>query len=146
MILSWDQYFISVASLSSLRSKHPHHKAGACIVNDKNRIVAIGYNGMPTGIDAAWTEESEFYVCHAAMNSVINKNQDSLESCTLYCTHFPCNECAKIITQSGIKRVVYAKEPKPDCVKAEATRMLFGLIGISLIRFRSEINLSLDLS
>ncbi|NMC45183.1 MAG: cytidine deaminase, partial [candidate division Zixibacteria bacterium] len=47
--LSWDEYFMSVAVLSSLRSKDPNTQVGACIVNDGNRIVGIGYNGFPAG-------------------------------------------------------------------------------------------------
>ena len=72
--LSWDEYFMSVALLSAQRSKDNHTQVGACIVNPENRIVSVGYNGMPTGCcdDAMpWEREGTFLetklplVCHA---------------------------------------------------------------------------------
>ena len=117
--LSWDEYFMSVALLSAQRSKDNHTQVGACIVNPENRIVSVGYNGMPTGCcdDAMpWEREGTFletkypFVCHAELNAILN-NVANLRGCRLYVTLFPCNECAKAIIQSGIKEVIY------DCDK-----------------------------
>ena len=61
--LNWDQYFMSIALLSAERSKDPNTQVGTCIVSDDNKILAIGYNGMPTGIsdeDLPWTREGAF--------------------------------------------------------------------------------------
>ena len=49
--ISWDEYFMSIALLSSKRSKDPNTKVGACIVSADNKVLSLGYNGMPTGVD-----------------------------------------------------------------------------------------------
>lgn len=114
--INWDEYFMGVALLSAKRSKDPNTKVGACIVNEKKRIVGIGYNGFPCGCDDdefPWINNSKNflenkypYVVHAEPNAILNANS-SLENCTLYVSLFPCNECAKLIIQSGIKEIVY---------------------------------------
>ncbi|MFP4287289.1 MAG: deoxycytidylate deaminase [Candidatus Izemoplasmataceae bacterium] len=131
--ISWDQYFMGVAKLSAMRSKDPNTQVGACIVNDKNRIVGIGYNGFPIGIDDdcyPWESDGAYldtkypYVVHAEPNAILNSTV-SLENATLYVTLFPCNECAKLIIQSGIKEIVFEenKYHHEDSVKA-SMRML----------------------
>ena len=141
-ILGWDDFFASVASLSAMRSKDPHKQTGACIVNDDNRLVGIGYNGMPRGIEDGalpWSEAADdpidskhFYVCHATMNAVLNKNQQNLKDCRIYCTHIPCNECAKILAQVGIRRVLYVNAAPVDCLATQASQKICAQVGISL--------------
>ena len=113
--IGWDEYFMGVALLSSKRSKDPNTKVGACIVNEEKRIVGIGYNGFPVGCDDKkfpWNREGDFldtkypYVVHAEPNAILNSNSKTV-GCTLYVSLFPCNECAKLIIQSGIKEIVY---------------------------------------
>lgn len=113
--ISWDTYFMGIAQLSSKRSKDPKTQVGACIVNKDNKIVGIGYNGFPKNIsddDFPWKDEGRYletkypYVVHAEANAILNATQ-SLKDCTLYVTLFPCNECTKLIIQSGIKELVY---------------------------------------
>ncbi|VEU82509.1 deoxycytidylate deaminase [Acholeplasma hippikon] len=113
--ISWDTYFMGVAKLSALRSKDPSTQVGACIVNEEKRIVGIGYNGLPKGLDDssfAWEKEGSFletkypYVVHAEANAILNSTQN-LKGSTIYVTLFPCNECMKLIAQSGIKEIVY---------------------------------------
>lgn len=113
--ISWDTYFMGVALLSSMRSKDPNTQVGACIVNQSKRIVGIGYNGFPFGCDDndfPWDNKGDFldtkypYVVHAEPNAILNSNSHT-QDCTLYVTLFPCNECAKLIIQSGIKEIVY---------------------------------------
>lgn len=128
--LSWDEYFMGIAKLSARRSKDPNTQVGACIVNNEHKIVAVGYNGMPTGcIDSEmpWDREGDSvldtkypYVCHAELNAILNSNITDLKGCTLYVTLYPCNECTKAIIQSGITKVVYAenKYANTDGVKA----------------------------
>ena len=116
--ISWDEYFMGVAVLSSMRSKDPNTKVGACIVNQNKRIVGIGYNGLPIGCnddEYPWGKDDEdvtknkyFYVTHAELNAILNARQ-SVEGATLYVTLFPCNECAKAIIQSGIKHILYMR-------------------------------------
>ena len=137
--LSWDEYFMSTAFLSAMRSKDPVTQVGAgkswfrdpltpsnpflfppVIVNPAHRIVGIGYNGMPRSCSdnlLPWGKESQdrlenkyMYVCHAEMNAILNKNSADVERCTIYVALFPCNECAKMIIQSGIKEVVYLSD------------------------------------
>ena len=113
--ISWDQYFMGVSKLSALRSKDPSTKVGACIVSVDNRIVGVGYNGMPYGTDdefAPWGRVGGFldtkyaYVVHAELNAILNSTKE-LKGCRLYVSLFPCHECAKAIIQSGIKEIVY---------------------------------------
>lgn len=114
--ISWDEYFMGVAKLSALRSKDPNTKVGCCIVNQKKKIVAVGYNGMPYGCkdnEFPWhvregklSETKYAYVVHAEMNAILNATT-SLEGATLYVTLYPCNECTKAIIQTGIKEIVY---------------------------------------
>lgn len=114
----WDEYFMGVAKLSALRSKDPSTKVGACIVNEKKRIVGIGYNGLPYGCnddEYPWEREGEFletkypYVVHAEPNAILNST-NKLDNATIYVTLFPCNECAKLIIQSGIREIVYISD------------------------------------
>lgn len=113
--ISWDEYFMGVAVLSAMRSKDPNTQVGACIVNPQKRIVGIGYNGLPYGCndnEFSWEREGDYlntkypYVVHAEPNAILN-SISSLDNCTIYVTLFPCNECTKLIIQSGIKEIVY---------------------------------------
>ena len=80
MNIKWDEYFMGMAVLSSLRSKDPATKVGACIVDDANKVVSIGYNGMPRGLDESklsWNRGADLdskylYVCHAEFNAILN--------------------------------------------------------------------------
>lgn len=86
------------------------------IVNQDKVIVGTGYNGMPRGCpddDMPWGKESDnelenkyFYVCHAELNAIINKNCASIRGATLYTTMFPCNECAKVMIQVGFLHII----------------------------------------
>ena len=119
MHISWDEYFMGVALLSAKRSKDPNTQVGACIVNPDKRIVGIGYNGFPTGCEDSvfpWgkTDSNRLntkypYVVHAEANAILN-SASSVKGSTLYVSLFPCNECAKLIIQSGIKHVVYMND------------------------------------
>jgi dCMP deaminase len=106
-------------SSRALRSKDPSTQVGACIVDDQHKVVSIGYNGMPRGIDEEqipWghgegLDSKYLYVCHAEFNAILNTRDGAhLNGCTLYVTLFPCNECAKAIIQVGIKEVVYLSD------------------------------------
>ena len=117
--LSWEEYFMGLAILASERSKDPSTQVGACIVDKDNKIVSVGYNGAPVGFDddkdMNWDREGDFvnskyaYVCHSELNAILN-SKTNVEGCKLYVTLFPCNECAKVIIQSGIKEVIYLSD------------------------------------
>jgi dCMP deaminase len=124
LYLSWDDYFMSVAHLSSLRSKDPNKQVGACIVGIDRVILGIGYNGFPRGCSdhqLPWAKKSLEsnpldtkypYVCHAEMNAIMNKNAASLKGCSMYVTMFPCNNCAKLLIQAGITEVIYFEDKR----------------------------------
>ena len=120
--IRWDEYFMGVATLSAKRSKDDSSQVGACIVNRRNRIIGIGYNGLPFGCDDdefPWEREGDFlntkyaYVVHAEANAILNSSTD-LEGSRIYVTLFPCNECSKLIIQSGIKEVIYLEDKYHD--------------------------------
>ena len=137
--LSWDEYFMGVALLSAQRSKDPGTQVGACIINEKKKIVGIGYNGLPIGCDDdefPWERDGAFldtkypYVCHAELNAILNKISADLHECTVYTTLFPCNECAKVIIQSGIREVIYLSNKYPDTDSVKASCRLFDSAGV----------------
>ncbi|MEW5307253.1 MAG: hypothetical protein WDW36_009661 [Sanguina aurantia] len=117
--LSWDDYFMAVAFLSSQRSKDPNKQVGACIVSAEQVILGIGYNGFPRGCPDStlpWAKKSASgdpldtkypYVVHAEANALLNKNAASVKGACVYVTMFPCNECAKLLIQAGITEVIY---------------------------------------
>ncbi len=108
----WDKRFLELAEHVSAWSKDPSTQVGAVIVDAKRRILAVGYNGFPRGIDdnpdiLADRDEKYSLTVHAEMNAILNSGaMPRLEDATLYATLFPCNECAKAIIQAGVTRVV----------------------------------------
>lgn len=131
--INWDEYFMGVALLSAQRSKDPTTQVGACIVNQKKRIVGIGYNGFPIGVeddvfpwanDGDWLDNKYPYVVHAEPNAILNATV-SLDNATLYVTLFPCNECAKLVIQSGIKEVVFLEDKYHERKEFIASRKMF---------------------
>ncbi len=144
--ISWDEYFMGIAILSAQRSKDNSTQVGACIVNNEHKIVSVGYNGMPTGCsddDMPWEREGDSsldtkypFVCHAELNAILNSNIGNLSGCTVYVTLFPCNECAKAIIQSGIKRVVYYSNKYADTESVKASYILFKKCGVAVDEYQ----------
>ncbi len=139
--LNWDEYFIAIAKLSSMRSKDPSTQVGACIVGHDNRILSIGYNGAPNGFDDKkfpWDREGDMlntkyaYVCHGEMNAILNYrgSRKDLENAKIYVDLFPCNECAKLIIQSGIKEIYYICDKYKDTDGVIASKRLFDTCGV----------------
>lgn len=131
--ISWDEYFMGIALLSAQRSKDPSTQVGACIVDKNNKIVGTGYNGFPRNCsneDFPWEREGNFidikypYICHAELNAILNSTTN-LENCKIYVGLFPCNECAKAIIQSGIKKVIYLDDKYHDTPSHIVSRKLF---------------------
>ena len=154
--LSWDEYFMGIALLSAGRSKDSNTQVGACIVSDENKILSVGYNGMPTGCsddDMPWEREGAFldtkypYVCHAELNAILNNAGANLAGCRIYVALFPCNECAKAIIQSGIREVVYLSDKYADTPMTRASKRMFHAAGVKLTKLepkRSEIVIDFD--
>ena len=139
--LSWDEYFMGIAELSARRSKDPSTQVGACIVDDNNKIMSVGYNGMPSGCSDdvfPWDrqggnlETKYFFVCHAELNAILNYRGGSLEGSRIYATLFPCNECAKAIIQAGIKEIIYACDKYAETEGVMASKMMFKAAGVKL--------------
>jgi len=143
--LSWDEYFMGIATLSAQRSKDPSTQVGACIVDQENKIVGVGYNGFPKGcsdVDLPWNREGSDplmtkypYVVHAEANAIINKNTASLKNCRIYVDLFPCNECAKLIIQSDICEVIYQQDKYPQLPATIASKTLLNMTGVQLRQF-----------
>jgi len=107
---SWDDRFLSLASVVATWSKDPSTKVGAVIVDPFRRIISTGYNGFPAKIadDSRYDirEEKLEMIIHGEINAILFAKRD-LTDCTLYTVPFmPCSRCAAIIIQTGIKRVV----------------------------------------
>ena len=159
--ISWDEYFMGIAVLSSMRSKDPNTQVGACIVSKNNRILAIGYNGTPNGFEDKffpWAREGENlktkypFVCHAEMNAISNFKGDKkdLDGSKLYVTLFPCNECAKLVVQNGIKEVIYLSDKYKETEGTIASKIMFDACGIKYTEFpnnkRKTLSLKLDIT
>lgn len=149
--ISWDEYFMGVAFLSAKRSKDPHTKVGACLVNADKRIVGVGYNGLPWGCkdsDYPWKREGTEldtkypYVIHAEVNAILNSfgssGYESLHGLTLYVSLFPCNECAKVIIQSGIKHIVYMSDKYAGTNSNIAAKRMLLDSGVELRKYVPE--------
>jgi len=110
----FDKSYLEMAFVWAKNSYCERRKVGALIVKDR-MIISDGYNGTPAGFENVCEEENNTtkpYVLHAEANAItkVAKSNNSSEGATLYVTDSPCMECSKLIIQSGIKRVVYARE------------------------------------
>lgn len=152
--ISWDEYFMGVALLSAKRSKDPSTQVGACIVNEKNKIVGAGYNGLPIGCDDddfPWEKKGDFlqtkypFVCHAELNAILNNIGMDLKGCKIYTALFPCNECAKAIIQSGITEVVYLSDKYEGSDIFKASKVMLDKAGVHCRKVKVSIS-SLQLS
>jgi dCMP deaminase len=108
-----DKRYMRMAKIWSENSYCERRKVGALLVKDK-MIISDGYNGTPSGFENQCEDEenhTKAYVLHAEANAItkVARSHNSSEGATLYVTASPCIECAKLIIQSGIKRVVYGE-------------------------------------
>lgn len=123
--ISFDELYMGIAELASKRSKDPSTRHGACIINKYNRIISIGYNGLPKGLNDDgynesgsvngvvidyWLTPNKYpYVVHAEENAILNATVD-LKDTILYLYsekgYYPCSTCARMMSQTGIKEVV----------------------------------------
>jgi dCMP deaminase len=111
---SWDEYFLVLACDVSLRSEDPDIRHGAVIVNSQNHIIGTGYNGPIKGSDNSVIpfgirDEKRKWMIHAEENAMLNVTQSSSErgeSCRIYITGQPCNNCLQRIINFGIRKIV----------------------------------------
>ena len=109
-----DKRYLRMATIWAENSYCQRRKVGALIVKDK-MIISDGYNGTPSEFENICEDENgltKSYVLHAEANAItkIARSGNNSDGATLYVTDSPCIECSKLIIQSGIKRVVYARE------------------------------------
>lgn len=154
--ISWDEYFMGISLLASMRSKDPSTQVGACIVSDDNKIISVGYNGFPRGCsddDFPWERSAENsndtkypFVCHAELNAILNAGGQNLVGARIFVALFPCNECAKAIIQSGIKEVIYISDKYANTDSTIASKKMLNSAGVKLTQFTSDksINISFD--
>lgn len=141
--IGWDDYFMAVAVLSSFRSKDPKSPSGCCIVDGKNRIIGIGYNGFPMMCSddiLPWVEPAENipflhtfepYVVSAVKNAILCSGD--VNRARLYVSEFPSNECAKVAIQANISEIIYQKEPSEEEYTSDsltASRIMLQMAGV----------------
>ena len=110
----FDERYLEMAAIWAKNSYCSRRQVGAILVKDK-MIISDGYNGTPSGFENNCEDENGVtkpYVLHAEANAItkVAKSGNSSEGATLYVTASPCIECAKLIIQAGIRRVVYSDE------------------------------------
>ena len=134
----WDQRFMGLADMVAQWSKDPRTKVGAVAVGKDPRCVAFGYNGFPPGVldlDERLTNRpvKYFFIQHAERNVLDNARFD-LIGATLYCTMYPCAECAKSIISKGISRLVSPSAPtaEPWAESARYAAMMFEEAGVEV--------------
>lgn len=111
--LSWKEYFMNIAILTSKRSPSIKKQVGCVVVKDK-RIIATGYNGFPAGAEhiSLIKDGKEINTIHAEQNGIAQcaKMGISINESKIYVTHFPCINCSKMIIASGIKKIIYLND------------------------------------
>ncbi len=153
--ISWDEYFMGVAKMSALRSKDPNTQVGACIVSNDNKILSMGYNGLPRGCsddEFPWAREGApldnkyMYTAHSELNAILNYRGGSLDNAKMYVTLFPCNECAKAIIQAGIKTIVYDCYKYADTASVIASKRMLNAAGVRYYQYqRTEREITITL-
>ncbi len=142
--ITWDEYFMGVAKLSGMRSKDPNTQVGCCIVSKDNKILSMGYNGLPRGCsddEFPWCREGEpldnkyFYSTHSELNAILNYKGTQLEGSKLYVSLFPCNECAKAIIQSGIATIIYEDDKYANTPSVIASKRMLDAAGVRYYQY-----------
>lgn len=144
--ISWDEYFMGVAILAAMRSKDPNTQVGACIVDRDNKILSIGYNGMPVGChddEYTWNNKTNednkyLYIVHSELNAILNYRGGSLKGSRIYVTLFPCNECAKAIIQSGISELIYLDDKYADSVEVLASKRMLTSANVKFTKYEKS--------
>lgn len=142
-LIDWSSMFMGVALLASARSKDAKKRNGACVVSADNRIVGVGYNGLPRGCNdddpVYWRDDDDdaylsrhSYIVHAEVNAILNCVVLPLTGCTIYTTQFPCPRCAQSIIQVGIKRVVYLERKGHHERANEASAKMLADVGLEV--------------
>ncbi len=145
--INWDEYFMFLAILVSLRSKDPNTKVGAVLVKN-NKVLGTGYNGFPSGCDesrfswsrdttAGWLDTKYPYVIHAEANALLN-TVAAVAGGEIYVTQHPCNECAKLLIQGGVRRITFLDNKHLGTESYAASQKLFAVTGVEIRHLARE--------
>lgn len=127
--LHWEEYLMGIAVMASNRCKneYKYRRGGACLASSKFEIIAVSFDGFPNILTSSSKNNDDYYtwkqysnspnllecimfnICHAESNAILY-SKTSLEESTLYTVFFPCHDCAKMIVQTGITRIVYLQD------------------------------------
>ena len=122
------------------------YTVGACIVSEDNKILSMGYNGLPRGCsddEFPWSREGDpldnkyLYTAHSELNAFLNYQGGTLQNAKMYVTLFPCNECAKAIIQAGIKTLVYDCDKYSDTASVIASKRMLNAAGVRYYKYDS---------
>ena len=158
-VISKEEVYMLIARIIAKRSKDPNTQVGAVIVSEDDRILSVGYNGFPNGIsdddpeynwadrDINSSNNKYLYSTHAEANAILNYRGDirDLRNATLYVTLFPCNECAKMIIQTGISHIIYLSDKYHDSTSSVASRKMFGTTHTEFIQYKPSIEKMSDM-
>jgi dCMP deaminase len=133
----WNKRFLDLCEHVATWSKDPSTKLGSVIVDSKKRVVSIGYNGFPRGVDDRHDRYDDrptkyLFVAHAERNALDNAPM-MVDNCTMYVTLLPCNECAKSIIQKGITTVVTYRPEREDVFNWNITLAMFNEAGVNVV-------------
>ena len=133
----WHKRFLDLCEHVATWSKDPSTKLGSVIVDDKKRILSVGYNGFPRGVSDHEERYNDrptkyLFVAHAERNALDNAPM-MVDNCTMYVTLLPCNECAKSIIQKGITTVVTYRPERKDTFNWNATLAMFDEAGVNVV-------------
>ena len=142
-LIDWHSMFMGVALLAGARSKDAKKRNGACIASGDNKILGVGYNGLPRGCDdenpAYWQDDDSdplnsrhSYIVHAEVNAILNCVVLPLTGSTIYATQFPCPRCTQSIIQVGIRRVVYLEKKDHHSAANEASSRMLADAGVEV--------------
>jgi dCMP deaminase len=143
-LIHWHSMFMGVALLAAARSKDGRKRNGACIASADNKILGVGYNGLPRGCDdddpSYWSDIDDdpvqsrhSYIVHAEVNAILNCVVLPLTASTIYTTQFPCPRCVQSIIQVGIKRVVFLEKKSHQVALNQASDKMLADAGIDVL-------------
>lgn len=143
-LIHWHSMFMGVALLAAARSKDARKRNGACIASADNKILGVGYNGLPRGCDdndaAYWADidsdpfqSRHSYIVHAEVNAILNCVVLPLTASTIYATQFPCPRCVQSIIQVGIKRVVFLEKKSHQVASNDAADKMLVDAGVEVV-------------
>jgi dCMP deaminase len=144
--LSWDDYFMNIAILASLRSKDST-KVGSVLVFN-NKVIGMGYNGFPSGIDESRLPTARVgeipdvkysYTIHSEQNCILNSTMYDISGSSIYVTLFPCCHCAALLIQKKISEIVYLSDIHHDDPEYIASRKLLSLTDIKVRQYNGKL-------